>query len=232
MILCISSGRLLIGDPCYFDRNEIDAIASGNPPDEDYIEIRVPNTAIVEHTEKEGRVASISLVFFQEDDGRPEVIKKLGVDTAQLVFADATEFCARWEEEEYKDIRVYRHKTDGRTLQYRVDFPHYEAAIPSEGGQTMNQLNANGEWEPVKIDEGDLKVSYNGLCKCHDDGIGMIGDRILVTDTGWGDGQYQLKKTMTPDGRIARLTMEFIGDEDDEDEDWDQDDEDWDQEEE
>jgi len=216
MILCIPSGRLLVGDPCYFGRSEIEAIASGNTPDKDCIEIRVPNTAIIEHTEKYGRIASISLVFFQEDEARTQIVTSLEVDSAQLAFADAAHFCAQWEEEEYNDVRVYRHKGDGRTLQYGIHFPHYETAIPSENGQTMNQLNASGEWESVKIDEGDLKVSYNGLCKCHDDGIGMIGERILVTETGWGDGIYELRKTMTRDGRIARLSMEFIGDGDDE----------------
>ena len=225
MILCIPSGRLLIGDPCLFDAEGIAMIAAGSMPDESITEIRTPNTAIVEQTEKHGRIASISLVFFQDDAGVPEVIAELGVDTAQLVFADSPTFTSQWEDEEYKDIRIYRHKDDGRTLQYMKDFAHYEAGIPSENGQTMNQLNASGEWESVKVDEGDLKVSYNGLCKCHDDGVGMIGDRILVTQTGWGDGCYELTKTMTPDGRIARLTMEFIGEGDDDEDDWDEEDE-------
>ena len=53
----------------------------------------------------------------------------------------------------------------------------------------------------------------------------MIGERVLVTETGGSDGCYQLTKTMTKDGRIASLSMTFIGE--DEEEDWDE--EDWDE---
>ena len=227
MILCIPSGRLLVGDPLYFNSEAVQMIAAGNLSSDDIHEMRVPNTAIVEPTEEDGRVASISLVFAQESAGLPEVIAELGVDTGQMVFADAAHFASEWIDEDYQDVRIYRHQ-DGRTLQYMKDFPNYESEIPSEGGKTMNQLNASGEWEKVKVDRGELKVSYNGLCHCHEEGVGMIGERVLVTDSGYGDGAYKLTKTMTPDGRIARITMTFIGDNDDDDDDtdWDQEDDD------
>ena len=225
MILCIPSGRLLIADPCYLNADEVAHVAAGVTPDADIHEIRVPNTAIVESEEKHGHISRISLVFAQDGVGAPEVIAEIGVDTAQLMFADAAHVVAEWVEEEYQDIRIYRH-SDGRTLQYRKDFPHFEAPIASEGDKTMNELNASGEWEQVKVDYGPYKVSYNGLCHCHDEeGIAMIGERVLVTETGGSDGCYELTRTMTKDGRIASLSMTFIGE--DEEEDWDE--EDWDE---
>lgn len=46
-----------------------------------------------------------------------------------------------------------------------------------------------------------------------------LGDGIsLVVSSGWGDGEYPVFVERSPEGRIARLVVEFIGDEPDDDE--------------
>lgn len=223
MKVSIPSGRLIIGDPCYIKAEHIPLMAAGEAFDDDVYELQVPTEARIEYEEADGRVMKVSLIFDDNEMPESECIGELGVDTAQLFFADAEHFAKNWIDEEYQDIRIYRNKEDGRTLQYRKDFPHYGVPIASEGGKTMNDLNATGEWEPVQVEKGELKVSYNGLCHCHDHGVGKLDDHIAVTSTGWGDGAYELHKHMTPDGRIARLSLNFG-------EMWEEDEEEWEEE--
>ena len=77
-----------------------------------------------------------------------ELIGHVAVDSGQLLLCDPSYIDSEWEKEDFEDIRIYKHKGTSDTLQYRKDFANYEQVIPKYG-QTMNQLNATGEWEEM-----------------------------------------------------------------------------------
>ena len=146
------------------------------------------------------------------------------VDVAQLIYADAEHLASDWEEQDYEDVRVYRNKTDGRTLQYGVDFPHYETPIDSENGMTMNALNASGDWELLPYEPSSPRLGYNTVCHGTSDDRWMFGPNAAASRTGWGDGLYPVYIERDEDGKVARVSFDFLGlnegetDEDDEEE--------------
>jgi hypothetical protein len=226
--LTLPSNKLVLCDPCYIDQKMINELASGNTSEcdsADFLVLDVPGNATVCHeTADEGfRMKRVALFFtdvFDLEGHDYEEIAALGVDSGQMGYYDASHLAAEWRDEEYNSKRSYRNKEDLRVLTYLVHFPHYEAPIASEGGKTMNELNATGEWEELPY-SGDIKVSYNGMCHCHDDGpydIGKVDDSIVISGTGYGDGCYNVSVYHDKTGRLACVTIDFLYDEEEEDE--------------
>ena len=78
----------------------------------------------------------------------------------------------------------------------------------------------------IKFDEypDAGQFNYSGVCgiTCGDEGAGEIaigGSSCVASQSGWGDGSYPVYATRTEDGRIASLTIQFISDDEDEDDD-------------
>ena len=77
------------------------------------------------------------------------------------------------------------------------------------------------EWEPWndKADKFEDHVnkkgeySYLGACNATlDKGYGELGiGSAVVFSTGYGDGVYPVYAEMNEDGRVARVVIEFIG---------------------
>jgi len=235
--LAIPSGRLVVVDPCYADIAAGSDMAVSTPVkvgdtvDKEYVVIETPNQADVIFTTdtEDGRVAMVTLDF-REGLAEPliregmEFSHLLPVDVAQLIYADADHLAADWENQDYEDIRIYRNKADGRTLQYTVDFPHYEEPIASEGGATMNALNATGDWERVPYEAPSQRLGYNTVCHGTGDGGRMFGDKAAASRTGWGDGMYPVYVERDKDGAVERISFDFMGLNSEEGEDEDEDD--------
>lgn len=230
--LSFPSKRMIVSDPLYIGRH-LDELRDGCDVEHQTSEIHVPGDAEVHYQidPQEHRVARVLLLFngasvedviAEEDNAEEHAL--LMVDTGQMSWSDAEYLVNNWKDGPYLDIRIYRHRTSGKTLQYGSDFAHYETPINSENGATMNALLRSGEWEKLPYSE-ELTVSYNGLCHCHEDeegdGVGMLGDKILVSYTGYGDGQYALTIQRNDDDSIKSIAMTFIWEGDDDDEDYD-----------
>ena len=69
-----------------------------------------------------------------------ELIGHVGVDSGQLLLCDPGYIDSEWRNEDFEDIRIYKHKVTSDTLQYRKDFANYEQVIPKYG-QTMKQIS-------------------------------------------------------------------------------------------
>jgi hypothetical protein len=76
------------------------------------------------------------------------------------------------------------------------------------------------EWQTNKGEEWDLEgkigqYSYQGASATTlSDSAGVLGNgRSVVFNTGYGDGVYPVYAEFNDEGRVARIVIEFIGDE-------------------
>lgn len=131
------------------------------------------------------------------------------VDSGQLLIVDPCYIDSRWEEKEFQDIRRFRHKTTGDVLAYRTDFPHFEAVIPKYG-QTMNQLNQTGGWEPVPVPIPP-GLNYDACCRTTlgKDGGGNIDNIAAAICSGYGDGVFPVFVERNADGVIVKVIIDF-----------------------
>ena len=68
----------------------------------------------------------------------------------------------------------------------------------------------NAEWD---LDKNKGTFSYQGFChKTLSDNVGQL-NLAVVSSTGYGDGSYPVYAETNEDGRIARLVVEFISEE-------------------
>lgn len=215
--MSIPSGTLVLVDPCYINPAMLSLVRIGAKSENEREHLVIHVEGVSEATiryqldPETSRLAAVEIVFDEAESHSMGRIGDIWVDSGQMSYCDAQHLLDHWKEAPYLDIRKYRNVEDGRILQYQLDFPNYEAPIASAGGSTMNSLIAGGQWEKMPYD-GPIETDYNGMSHCHDDGdgLGMVGDHVLVTDTGWGDGSYPVEKFMTRDGRLARLRVVFI----------------------
>lgn len=72
--------------------------------------------------------------------------------------------------------------------------------------------NRNDEWN---LDGKIGQYSYHGASATTiEDSAGVLGGgKAVVFNTGYGDGVYPVYAEFDEDGRIARIVIEFIGDE-------------------
>lgn len=152
------------------------------------------------------------------------LIGHVGVDSGQLLLCDPCYIDSEWKQEDFTDIRVYQHKTTGDKLQYMIDFPNYEAVIPKYG-QTMNQLNATGEWQRIEDLTTEHNFSYNACSKAtlskkragqlkYEMGHEGVG---VAFSTAFGDGFYPVFQNFDDQGELISVEVVFQFPEDDED---------------
>jgi hypothetical protein len=148
------------------------------------------------------------------------LIGQVGVDSGQLLLCDPSYIDSEWNKEDFEDIRVYMHKTTGDVLQYRVDFPHYEAVIP-EYNKTMNELTATGEWERQNYYHAPkYPFSYNACAKAtlSNEGHGQLNYNIghpgvgVAFRTAFGDGMYPVYATYDDNGYLVKVEVVFQDD--------------------
>lgn len=143
------------------------------------------------------------------------LIGEVGVDSGQLLLCDPCYIDSQWKKEDFTDVRIYVNKLTKEKLQYRVDFPNYEAVIPAYG-KTMNQLNATGEWE-MTTDEAAHNFSYNACCKktLTDKGHGQLNYEMghpgvgVAFSTAFGDGTYPVYAKYNSKGELVSVTVKF-----------------------
>jgi hypothetical protein len=76
------------------------------------------------------------------------------------------------------------------------------------------------EWKTNRDEEWDLagkigQYSYQGASATTiDSSAGVLGNgRSVVFNTGYGDGVYPVYAEFNDDGRVARIVIEFVSDE-------------------
>jgi hypothetical protein len=143
-------------------------------------------------------------------------IGHVGVDSGQLLMCDPCYIDSEWSKEDFTDIRVYEHKDTKEKLQYKVDFPHYEAEI-SKYGKNMNELLKTGEWLDVPATDSEFPFSYNACCKAtlSDNGHGQLNYKLghpgvgVAFSTAFGDGVYPVYAIYSAAGVLKSVTVEF-----------------------
>lgn len=242
--LAFPSRVVLMGDPCYFAKIDINQIRSFIASDQPYemldlcLLIRLPehDEVNIETGHVDNRVGSWSIRageiqprkhYTSEANGKSLSVMDaafLGVDSGQMAAIDAQVFLNQWADRDYDMRQTWSHKETGKMLTYPLDFINYEAPIPAYDGKTMNELNATGEWEQLPY-QGAIDWSYNGLSHAHDnrDDIAIVGEAGIVTGTGWGDGCYEVLLN-AKDNVVTDFGITFI-EEDDAEEVYDDDDE-------
>jgi hypothetical protein len=144
------------------------------------------------------------------------LIGHVGVDSGQLVMCDPCYIDSEWSKEEFTDIRIYEHKDTKERLQYRVDFPHYEAEI-TKYGKNMNELLKTGEWLDVPATDSKFPFSYNACCKAtlSNNGHGQLNYKLghpgvgVAFSTAYGDGIYPVYAVYSAAGILKSVTVEF-----------------------
>jgi hypothetical protein len=144
------------------------------------------------------------------------LIGHVGVDSGQLLMCDPCYIDSEWSKEEFTDIRIYEHKNTKERLQYRVDFPHYEAEI-TKYGKNMNELLKTGEWLDVPATDSEFPFSYNACCKAtlSNNGHGQLNYKLghpgvgVAFSTAYGDGIYPVYAVYSAAGVLKSVTVEF-----------------------
>lgn len=121
------------------------------------------------------------------------------------------------EKEDFLDIRVYKNKSTGKTLQYRVDFENFESPIAEFDNQTMNQLLQTGNWESIDAFEVENSFSYNACARetLSEDGFGQLNYKVghpgvgVVFSTTIGDGMYPVFGNFSDDGTLISVTIKI-----------------------
>lgn len=151
-----------------------------------------------------------------------ELIGYVGVDSGQLMICDPCYIDSQWEKEDFEDIRIYKHKKSGDTLQYRVDFEKYDQVIPKYG-KTMNELGTTGEWEQQDVHEVKHNFSYNACTQAtlSEDGHGQLNYNLghpgvgVAFSTAFGDGKYPVYAHYDDEGIVFKVEVEFFNPEED-----------------
>lgn len=146
---------------------------------------------------------------------KKELIGHVAVDSGQLLLCDPCYIDSQWKDEEFADIRIYKHVKTGKTLQYKVDFPNY-ATLIEEYGKDMNELIATGEWEQ-QIPTSAHGFSYNACCNASlsENGHGQLRFELghvgagIAFSTAFGDGFYPVYAKYDNKGVIKSVTIEL-----------------------
>jgi hypothetical protein len=140
----------------------------------------------------------------------------ISVDSGQLMISDPYYIDSEWEQEDFVDIRIYKNKETGDTLQFPKDFNSYEQII-EKYGKTMNQLNQTGEWESVDEHSVSNSFSYNGCAKntLSKKGFGELTFKMghsgagLAFSTTIGDGSFPVYGKFNDDGILDSVIIKI-----------------------
>ena len=168
-------------------------------------------------------MSELTMKQLEQDKGRIEMEKiylgKVGVDSGQLMITDPC-YVSSFKDEEYRDVRLYKHKDNGKILQYGKDFGHYNETI-SKYNKSMNELIENGSFVSLPHPENDSQeYSYQGACmitqseKGGGEMINENGAKVGVAfSSGYGDGVYPVYAIKNEDDRIVSVIIEMNEDE-------------------
>lgn len=143
-----------------------------------------------------------------------KLIGHFAVDSGQFLIVDPA-YLGRWTDNEFKDIRRYKHTKTGKVLQYRVGFEMYDQPIMSEEGRTMNDLIKSGEWDRIEWDNGSYGLDYDSACRrtLAKGGGGELGGSMAVAcRTAHGDGVFPVYRVEDEHGDLLRVVIDFEGD--------------------
>lgn len=154
---------------------------------------------------------------------KKKLLGHVGVDSAQLVITDPCYIDSAWKKEEFKDIRIYRHKTLKKLFGYNKsklgsfkieNFTSYEAKTST--GKTMNEMILKNEVKEVPIPTKNKLIgsfSYAGCCETTINDKNQIttpdNEKAVVVQTGYGDGYYQVYGYFNKDGRCMKIEINF-----------------------
>ena len=151
-----------------------------------------------------------------------ELLGHVGVDSGQLMVTDPC-YLNKFLNNEFEDVRRYENN-NGDILEFGVDFKHYEEIIPKYNKcmnelKSIHQTNIEDRFKACERIK-DNSYSYNGSCHqtCYDNRQGgELGGGLGVAFTsGWGDGSYPVYAYYDTSGRISKIEIVTIEDEDDE----------------
>ena len=142
-------------------------------------------------------------------------IGSVGVDSGQLMITDPS-YVSSFKNDDYRDVRRYRHTASGKELQYGKDFSQYDEII-SEYNKTMNELIQNDIFVSLPHPEANSKeYSYQGACmltqseKGGGEMINEHGAEVGVAfSSGYGDGCYPVYAIKNEDDRIVSVIIEM-----------------------
>ena len=143
----------------------------------------------------------------------------VGVDSGQLMITDPS-YVSSFKNDEYRDVRRYRHTASGKELQYGKDFNDYEETIP-EYNKSMNELTSDGTFVSLPHPEAhSQEYSYQGACmltqseKGGGEMVNEYGAEVGVAfSSGYGDGCYPVYAIKNEDDRIVSIIIEMNEDE-------------------
>ena len=142
-------------------------------------------------------------------------IGNVGVDSGQLMITDPC-YVSSFKNDDYRDVRQYKHTASGEVLQYGKDFGHYDEII-LDYNKSMNELIENNIFVSLPHPEANSQeYSYQGACmvtKTEENGGELINENGascgVVFSSGYGDGVYPVYAIKNEDDRIVSVIIEM-----------------------
>ena len=142
-----------------------------------------------------------------------EGLEKVGhiwVDSGQVLIVDPC-YLTDWENDDLVQIRGIR-KGD-KDYRYGKDFQSYDDPLKEEGDRTPNELVRQG-WEFYSEYPKSGEFSYSGICHLTSEkNYGQLDHGAVGSSTGWGDGIYPVYAKVNSDGRVEKLIIQFMEEE-------------------
>ena len=135
---------------------------------------------------------------------------KCGVDSGQLMITDPC-YVDKFDNSEFKDIRRYKHKSNGEVLQLWKDFQSYDYVHPKYK-RSMNTLIDQGIFIKLPHPNADDKnYSYQSACmvttKSENRGGELASGLGVVFASGYGDCSYSVYGYKNKDDRIIKVEI-------------------------
>ena len=166
----------------------------------------------------------------------------VGVDSGQVMICDPCYIDSEWKHPEDDDEpcvppEIWRDKKTGKTYAYKgfrflqngievdVPFENWNVKLKDYNGKTPNEVRMSGVWEKAEVPEEfdhSGEFSYRGCCaETLSEGFGQLNHKLghpgagIASRTNFGDGEYPVYAELDRDGCPTKLTIEFVGEEDD-----------------
>lgn len=153
-------------------------------------------------------------VFFPSDL-EIEEIGFVSVDSGQLMVTDPVYLNEEWQNEKFKDLRLYQDVETLNVYQYQKDFQQFNEKIPGFEF-SVNELIKSGRFEELEV-ETEKNFSYAGACNASNSksGFGQLKFKKGHTGAGialrtvHGDGDYKVYAEKY-DGEIVRFYVNLV----------------------
>lgn len=205
--LDVTGAEVLVGDPCYYDDYgtflaQTVTCPAGAGSAECYVQ-RDPHSSVTTRL----------VVLFTGVPGQVEAARPAGylpVDGAQMSVIDARRYHTQWQRRTAAVLARYVHAS-GAHLDHPGDFRRYDQPITSQGGRSMTELIATGEWTETPV-PGQQDFSFPGLCAARDASpldAAVMDRAAFITGSGYGDGRYVLEHLLDRRGVTVGLNVTF-----------------------